>query len=193
MKSLTIVLAGAALFLGACSKNDSANNTAVNDATLNGAALNDVAVNDSAAAPAATNAQSFVNAAASSDRFELESSRLAATKAESSAVKTFAEQMISAHTQSTAKLKSVLAGVTPAIAPDDTPTAEQQSAMTSLQAAKGSDFDSAYASAQVDAHQKTLDTLKAYAAKGDNPKLQAFAKELIPTVTQHLNMAKGLQ
>ena len=193
MKTLTIVIAGAALCLGACRDNDSANTTTVDKAALNDAALNDAAVNASAVVPAATNNQSFVNAAAASDRFEIESSRLAATKAESSAVKKFAEQMITAHTQSTAKLKSVLAGVTPTIAPDDTPNAEQQSALTSLQGANGTDFDSAYSSAQVDAHQKTLDTLKAYVANGDNPKLRAFAKEMIPTVTAHLNMAKGLQ
>ncbi|MES2119788.1 MAG: DUF4142 domain-containing protein [Pseudomonadota bacterium] len=193
MKALTIVLAGAALCLGACRNNDIGNNTAVDDVALNDAALNDVAVNDGAAAPATTNGQAFVNAAAASDRFEIESSRLAATKAQSSAVKKFAEQMISVHSQSTAKLKSVLAGVTPTIAPDDTPNAEQQSALTSLQAVTGMDFDSAYSSAQVDAHQKTLDTLNAYAANGDNPKLQAFAREMIPIVSGHLNMAKALQ
>jgi putative membrane protein len=193
MKTLTIVLAGAALTLGACHKNEAANDT-----TLNDVAINDVTANDSGdltnmAAPAPTTAQGFVNAAAASDRFEIESSKLAATAAESSAVKKFAQQMISAHTSSTAKLKSAIAGMTPAITPDDTPNADQQAAMTSLQSKKGADFDSAYAEAQADAHQKTLDTLNAYAAGGDNPKLQAFAKQLIPTVAAHLNLAKGLK
>ena len=57
----------------------------------------------------------------------------------------------------------------------------------------GAAFDSAYASAQVDAHQKTLNALKGYAASGDNAQLKTFATGMIPTVTAHLNMAKGLK
>ena len=193
MKTLTIALAGTALALGACHQNDAQNNT-----TLNDVAINDVTANDSGnmtnmAAPTPTTAQGFVNAAAASDKFEIEGSKLAAANAQSSAVKSFARQMISAHTQSTAKLKSTISGITPSIAPDDTLTPDQQSTLTSLQGKKGADFDSAYAAAQVDAHQKTLDALNGYAAGGDNPKLQDFAKQMIPIVTGHLNTAKGLK
>ena len=193
MKTLTIALAGAALTLGACNRNDAANNTTLNDVAINDVTANDSGdmTNMSAAAP--TTAQGFVNAAAASDHFEIETSKLAATNASSSAVKSFANQMISAHTQSTAKLKSTLTGISPSIAADDTLTPAQQAALTSLQGKKGAEFDSAYAAAQVDAHQKTLDTLNAYAAGGDQPKLQDFAKQLIPTVTAHLNLAKGLK
>src|SRR6476646_5613525 len=100
MKTLTIALAGTALALGACHQNDAQNNT-----TLNDVAINDVTANDSGnltnmAAPTPTTAQGFVNAAAASDKFEIESSKLAAANAQSSAVKSFARQMISAHTQS---------------------------------------------------------------------------------------------
>jgi putative membrane protein len=194
MKTLTIVLAGAALTLGACHKNEAANNTSLNDV-----AINDVTANDSgdltnmSAAATPTTAQGFANAAAASDKFEIETSKLAATAAQSSAVKKFADQMISAHTSSTAKLKSILAGTSPAITPDDTLNPDQQSTLRSLQSKKGADFDSAYATAQADAHQKTLTMLNAYASGGDNAKLQDFAKQMIPTVTAHLNLAKGLK
>ena len=39
----------------------------------------------------------------------------------------------------------------------------------------------------------TLDTLKAYAANGDVSSLKTFATEMVPVVTGHLNMAKGLK
>ena len=56
----------------------------------------------------------------------------------------------------------------------------------------GAEFDAAYAKAQVEAHQMTLDALKAYAADGAVPTLKSFATELVPVVTAHLNMAKAL-
>jgi putative membrane protein len=38
----------------------------------------------------------------------------------------------------------------------------------------------------------TLDALKSYSATGEVPSLKAFATELVPIVTSHLDMAKGL-
>jgi putative membrane protein len=137
-------------------------------------------------------AQVFANAAAASDAFEIETSKLAIAKAQSPDVKRFAEKMIDAHTQSTAKLKGVTDKLSPAITPDAGFSEAQQQKLDALKNLTGADFDKAYASAQVDGHQMTLDKLKDYAANGDSAPLQAFAKELIPTVTAHLNMAKSL-
>ncbi len=190
-----ILLCGTALALTACNKKDAATNNAATDmnvATEN-TDLNMASGNDAAAAPSPLTAQGFANAAAASDRFEIESSRLAATAASSAAVKSFATKMISAHTELTAKLKSTLAGMSPAVTPDDALSAEQQAKLDSLKGVNGSAFDSAYASAQAEAHQKALDALNAYAASGDNAQLKTFASGLVPTVTAHLNMAKGLK
>jgi putative membrane protein len=149
-----------------------------------------------AATPAAaenmTAGQSFANTAASSDTFEIETSRLAAEKATSAKVKAFAQSMIKAHTESTAKLKSAAAAATPPVTPVPQLTATQQQTVSELQGKSGADFDTAYAKAQVDAHQATLDALKAYSASGDVPSLKTFATGLVPVVTAHLNMAKGL-
>lgn len=186
---LVIIVSGAVLALGACGKHDEAANTSASD--LNVAVDNGLVVN-TAEAPSPLTAQGFANAAAASDRFEVESSKLAATAASSAAVKKFAQQMITAHTESTAKLKGIAGGMSPAMTPDDTLAPDQQATLDSLKAANGAAFDTAYASAQVDAHQKTLDALKNYSASGDNAQLKSFADGLIPTVTAHLNMAKGL-
>ena len=191
---LVIFLSGTVLALVACGKHEAATDNAANDvnmaATDNSAMAN---ADANAVAPSPLTAQGFVNAAAASDNFEISSSKLAAAQASSAAVKKFATQMITAHTASTAKLKSTLAGMSPAITPDDTLTAEQQAALDGLKGTTGADFDSAYAAAQVDAHQKTLDALNNYAASGDNEALKTFAKGLVPTVTAHLNLARGLK
>ncbi len=192
-----ILLSCATLALAACGKHDNAstggadtgNATDVNATTSD----NGMAANSAATAPAPTTAQGFVNAAAASDRFEIQSSKLAEASASSSAVKKFAAQMISAHTASTAKLKSVVAGLNPPLTPDDTLAPDQQQTLDSLKGLKGSAFDSAYAQAQQAGHQKALDMLKSYSTSGDNAALKSFASAMIPTVTAHLNLAKGLK
>lgn len=136
--------------------------------------------------------QAFANSAAASDAFEIGTSRLAAGKAQSAKVKTFAEQMIKAHTGSTVKLQTAAAAASPPITPAAELTPAQRQTLDALSAKSGGEFDTAYAKAQVDAHQMTLDALKAYSATGDVPSLKAFATELVPTVAAHLNMAKGL-
>ena len=194
-KSL-LLIAAATVALSACgrSDNDKANdaNVAVSDNLATG---DNMAMGDNMPAPGAnpTTAQPFVNAAAASDRFEIESSRLVVAGGQSASTKKFAQNMIDAHTASTAKLKSTVSGISPALTPDDTLNAEQQQLLDGLKGKSGAELDSAYAAAQVTAHQKTLDTLNAYASGGDNETLKSFASGLVPTVTAHLNMAKGLK
>ena len=188
MKLTSVIMFGAALTLGACSRDNEAPNADVANASVNDALEN------SAAAPLApTTAQAFVNVAAASDRFEIESSNLAATAGQSAAIKSFAAQMVKAHTASTAKLKSTVASLNPPLTINDALSATQQQMLDGLKGKSGADFDAAYAAAQVAAHQATLDALNAYAASGDNAALQEMAKGLVPTVTAHLNMAKGLK
>jgi putative membrane protein len=195
MKFKALLLFSSMLAVAACGqRNDTGANAAMNDSSMTGTNLDtgNMATNDNMAM-SPTSAQGFVNAAAASDKFEIESSKLANDAGASAATKAFAAKMISAHTASTAKLKSTTGGMTPPVTPDDTLTAEQQSTLDNLKTLKGADFDAAYKTAQVDAHTKTLDVLKAYSASGDTPALKTFADGLIPTVTAHLNMAKGLK
>jgi putative membrane protein len=146
-----------------------------------------------AAAPALSSGQAFANAAAASDSFEIESSRLAIANSQSAAIRSFAQQMIEAHTGSTIKLKAAAAAAAPVITPDPALTADQQAKLDALKGANGADFDKAYAAAQTSGHEKALDALKSYAATGEVPTLKSFARGIIPTVTAHLNMAKGLR
>jgi putative membrane protein len=177
----------AALALAGCGKKAEP----AGEASPSVAASDDLGV--PSVSPEASAGQTFANTAAASDAFEIESSKLAATKAQSAKVKSFAEQMIKAHTESTAKLKTAAAAASPAITPVPQLSAMQQQTIDALSAKSGAEFDSAYAEAQTEAHQMTLDALKSYSATGEVPSLKAFATELVPTVTSHLSMAKALQ
>jgi putative membrane protein len=194
------LLSAATLALGACGhKSDDSASTNGGDTTV-ASNLDETSVgganvgagNAAGTKVAANGGQAFANAAAASDAFEIATSQLAKTSAKAPAVKTFASHMIEAHTASTASLKAAAASAKPAITPDPALTADQQQQLDALKGKTGADFDKAYADAQVAAHQKTLDTLKGYSASGDVPQLKALATKMIPTVTAHLNAAKGL-
>lgn len=183
----TAMVAIVMMMAGGCSKNDTSTAVAVNNSAM--APVDEPTMS----APTASAGQTFANAAAASDAFEIETSRLALANANSTAIKTFAQKMVDGHTASTEKLKAAASSGTPAITPDPTLTAEQRAQVDGMKVLKGAAFDQAYVTAQRDGHQKTLDTLKAYAASGDVPALKSFAAGLVPTVTAHLNMAKSLK
>lgn len=183
-QSLLLAASLAALALGGCKKDA--------DPATETTAPVEASATPVAATPAVSEGQSFANAAAASDTFEIEASKLATTKAASPKIKAFAEQMVKAHSDSTAKLKTAASAASPAITPNPELSAVQQAKLNDLGAKSGTEFDRAYAQAQVDAHQTTLDALKSYSAGGNVPSLKDFAMQLTPIVTAHLNMAKAL-
>ena len=131
VKTLTLV-SMAALSLAACGKK-AEDTTAANDTAYANTAVTDVnaAGTGNTMAPA-SGGQAFVNAAAASDAFEIESSKLASTNGASAAVKKFATQMITAHESSTAKLKTLTGTLSPSLTPDPTLNAEQQGKIADL-------------------------------------------------------------
>ena len=186
------MLGAAALALAGCgSKTENhSTDTVVTTGNTDGGEMRP---SDAASSAATSAGQSFANVAASSDAFEIASSQLAETRGGSAGVKKFANAMIKAHTDSTAKLKAAAAAASPAITPDPALSPAQQQKLDAMKALNGATFDSAYAAAQVEAHQQTLDALKANAANQQVPQsLRDVATQLIPTVTAHLNMAKSL-
>ncbi|MFN3675833.1 MAG: DUF4142 domain-containing protein [Sphingomonas pseudosanguinis] len=190
----TILATTALLALAGCGRGNEAAQTNMANDTAMTTQPDATSVTPGATPTAAVSAsQTFANAVAASDAFEIETSKLALTSGASASVKSYAQKMIDAHTASTAKLKTTVAGLMPAITPDATLNAEQQQKLDRLKTLNGTAFDQAYIAEQTAGHQQTLDTLKAYAASGDMPALKDFATGLIPMVTAHLNMAKSLK
>lgn len=186
-RNVLIAVSMAALALASCGKKTE---TTANDSGVvaSGSMANSVV----AEVPAITAGQQFANTAAASDAFEIESSKLAAINAASAATKSFAQAMVKGHTDSTAKLKAAASAASPAIVPDPTFSSEQLQTLEELKGKKGAAFDTAYGEAQSNAHEMTLEALRAYSATGDVQSLKAFATTMVPIVTAHLNMAKGL-
>jgi putative membrane protein len=135
----------------------------------------------------------FVTAAATSDMYEVEAGKIAAERASSPAVKEFGEHMVKAHTETTDKLKSILASnninATPPAHLDD----RRQGMIDNLRGAKAADFDSRYLAQQQAAHEEAQILMRGYAKDGDNASIKAFARDTDKDVKMHLSMAQELE
>src|SRR3954463_9705444 len=136
--------------------------------------------------PAATamkvNAAEFVNKAANSDMFEVQSSQLALTKTQDSRLRDFAQRMVKDHTQASDKLKAAAQNQTVPTTLDQ----EHAQMLQKLQQAQGDDFSRQYAQMQLDGHQKAVALFESYAQNGDNAQLKQFAQQTAPTLREHL-------
>jgi len=135
--------------------------------------------------------EDFVTEAASSDMFEIASSKLAAERGDA-ATKAFAQQMIADHTKTTAELKQmVTSGKVKAMIPTAM-TSSQQSMIDKLNGLKGNDFNDQYHSDQVSAHKDAVDLFKRYGDGGENAELKSWAATTRPALEHHLMMAQDL-
>ena len=189
MRILTITAAAlVALAAAACDNTDS-NNQVSTDANLTegdnaaNAALGAGLDQPATAMPMA--GADFAKAVAASDLYEIESAKLAAEKAQSAEIKSFAEHLRTDHEQSTKELsdaaKQANITVTPAL------DAEKQSMLDQLKAATGADFDRRFIDQQTTAHQKAMAMLQNYASAGDTESLKTFAGKASTVVKGHLD------
>jgi putative membrane protein len=189
--STAVVLSFALAACGSASQNESSATDANAVTTNEVGSIDDnmTMANDVTMAPAT--AGEFAAAAAASDLFEIESSKMAQSQAASAEVKSFAAMLVQDHSKSTAELKSIASkdSITlspPTLAPD------MQSKIDALKSAKGEAFDTLYLSQQVPAHETALKLHQGYAASGDNASLKAFASKTSTVVSKHLDEARAM-
>lgn len=135
----------------------------------------------------------FIAKAAATDAFERDAARLAQKRSRNAGIRAFAGMMISDHTMTTQKLKQVLRKDRLPNPKDPTPDPNQTKMLTDLGGATKKGFDKAYAHSQVVAHQMAMMVLQDYADHGDNPDLKKLAKDTVPMVQHHLDMALKLE
>lgn len=138
----------------------------------------------------APSTQDFVTEAASSDIFEIASSKLALDRSDAP-TKIFAQQMIDDHTKTSSELKDALTEYKINVTLP-TMTATQQEKLSSLEKLQGEDFTKQYHSDQVDAHKNAVDLFERYSKGGDQPDIKSWAATTLPTLQHHLAMANDL-
>ncbi len=131
----------------------------------------------------------YVEMAASSDMYEIQSSQMAASRAQNPAMRSFAEMMIRDHTNTSQQLMAAASAAgSPPMTPRLLPMHAQM--LARLQGRSGADFDREYGRQQLVAHQQALALHSNYSARGDTPALRVVAASAVPVVTQHLNMVR---
>ena len=141
---------------------------------------------------AMTKAMPYVVAAAMSDLYEINSSRIALEKSQNPKVRLFASMLIKDHTSLTAATMKAAqrAGVT---APPSVMDAGTTASIAELQNASAADFDRLYLGQQIPAHRTAFELHSYYSNAGDQRVLRENAKKAISRIGRHLDMAIGLQ
>lgn len=134
----------------------------------------------------------FLDQAAQNGHAEVESSKLALTRATNAQVKSFAQQMIDDHTKANQEL-AALASSKGVQVPTE-PSLAQRGKMKLLSAAEGASFDQRYADSMgVTAHQDTIKLFEKASTDAKDPDVKAFAVKMLPTLQHHLQMAQDLK
>jgi putative membrane protein len=131
----------------------------------------------------------FVQEAAVSDMFEIQSSKLASFKL-GGREKSFADQMIADHTKTSTELTQA-AQATNVPVPKNLDSSHQKM-LDKLNSESGDTFRRDYFSDQVSAHEDAVSLFRRYGNKGDNAGLKSWAAKTLPALQHHLDMAKGL-
>lgn len=133
--------------------------------------------------------ETFANSAAASDQFEIQSSQLILSRSQNPAVRGFAQQMVQDHTDSTNRLKAILAAEgKPGPNPYMTPA---QTGMLA-QIRNAGDPDTVYMQKQALGHEDAVMLFSAYSLNGGDPQLRAFAQQTLPVIQSHRDMVRQI-
>ncbi|HEX2639815.1 MAG TPA: DUF4142 domain-containing protein, partial [Pyrinomonadaceae bacterium] len=136
----------------------------------------------------ATVKDDFWTDAAQSGMAEVQLSNLALQKTQSEAVRQFAQQMVTDHTAANNELMQLASSKNVTL--PTTMDSKHQSIMTKLQGRSGADFDRDYMKAMVDDHEKAVKLFTEQSQKGTDTDAKAFAAKTLPTLQNHLQMAR---
>jgi putative membrane protein len=122
---------------------------------------------------------------------EIDSSRLALTKSQSTAVRDFAQKMIDDHTMASNEVAAV-AAYKQVMLPSQLDS-QHQVILDDLKGKSGADCDKAYIDFQVKAHQETINADQDEANNGTDTQVKGLAAKLLDTLKMHLQMAEKIQ
>jgi putative membrane protein len=132
----------------------------------------------------------FAKHAAQGGMAEVKMGQLAQDKGSSDSVKMFGQRMVQDHSAANDKLKSVAAQES--ITLPTRLSAKDQATYDRLSKLSGHAFDRAYAQDMVQDHVNDIAEFKKEAANGTDSAIKGFATETLPTLQDHLKMARQM-
>jgi putative membrane protein len=135
--------------------------------------------------------QDFAKEAAQGGVIEVRLGELAQQQAKSAEVKDFGQRMVEDHGQANDKLKQIAEqkGIE---LPTDL-SEEAQGTYEDLQQHSGAEFDEAYMDEMVSDHEDDVSAFEDYVGNAEDADLRSFAEETLPTLKEHLELAKQTQ
>jgi len=140
------------------------------------------------AAATAKKDSDFAMKAAQGGAAEVELGKLAQNQASDPKVKEFAQRMVADHSKAGDELKSAASGMD---LPQDPPKKAKAEAER-LAKLQGADFDKEYSRYMLKDHEEDVAMFKKEASSGQDANLKGFAQKTLPTLEQHLQMARDL-
>ena len=129
------------------------------------------------------------------DNGEIEAGQLAKTKASNAKVKSFAQSMVTDHSNGLKKLDRIKTGLesgTTTMTPETSPIvttlqSKHQETMSRLQSLSGAEFDRAYMDEMVNAHQQVLDLVRQLQSSAQSAQWSSTDTTKAGSVAQYLN------
>lgn len=195
MKTRLFLAAALILALAACKKEE---NTSTDTATTATMVQNDTTGTNtgtgSTGGTASTLADAdkeFVMKAAAGGMAEVSMGNLAVSQGSSADVKSFGTRMVSDHGKANDELAELATNKGLSLPAEL--DAEHKNKQDELSKKSGKDFDKAYAAAMVEDHEKDVAEFEKAANSAQDADLKAWAAKTLPTLQDHLKMAKELK
>ncbi|HEY4100561.1 MAG TPA: DUF4142 domain-containing protein [Gemmatimonadales bacterium] len=133
----------------------------------------------------------ILGALAATDANEIETAKLASSKASAQEVKDYADQLVRDHERSRQEATALATrlGITPVV--DTINASAHRDLMTKLNALSGVAFDRTFVLAMVAGHKAAIAQVSGtYLPAASNPQLRAFIQKLIPILRNHEMMGQ---
>lgn len=134
--------------------------------------------------------RNFVQQAAMGNQAELETSQLALTRGDDTAIRSFAQMMITDHQMAGSRLDSIATSL--GLSTPDSLDAEHVALKAQLDTLSGRAFDSVYINTQVSDHQENITLFQGQRDNGTNQRLKDFAGSVLPSLQMHLQLADSI-
>ena len=188
MKRTLIAVLPCALWLGACTPNTT-DEYAASSGASGAQSTTEVATDANKTQLAAEDLQ-FMKDAARGGMAEVKMGELGQSNGESQPVKDFSQRLVTDHGKANEELKQL--AMKKGVTLPDAMNEQQKTMIQHLSSLKGREFDAAFKQHAVEDHQKDVEKFKTASEKAKDAELKAFAAKTLPTLQQHLELAKQL-
>ena len=134
--------------------------------------------------------QKFITEKAMSGMMEVELGRWAAQKGTAEEVKQFGRRVVADHSKVNAELTQLAStkGITLATEMDR----KHQANISKIARLTGEEFDRAFSKMMLKSHENSVKDFEKVSTSGEDAELKAFASKTLPTLQEHLQLARAL-